>query len=186
MSPEELRNFKLKCFCKSCGKLGHWASDHNNGGTVKDNLPSIEPANGATPSLSVKKTTLFDAGSALANQRQDLPNAKDVNNVMSFCASLYACSTIADTPNSTSGPIVDDGAPYSALGVAELCFLTGLRCKSPQSPLPLDPKPNSLADSTGGNMVKDRTLQVDAVFSDLLTSLPCMILVALFRSGIWL
>ena len=144
MSPQELRNYKLKCFCKSCGKLGHWASDHNNDGTVKDNLPSIEPANGAAPAFPVKNNTHHDTGGAVATQRQDQP--KDGNNVIAFCATLYAGSTNAKHGDPTLGPLVDDGAPHSAIGVAELSLLTGIQCKSHQSPLRLDPKPDHLAE----------------------------------------
>ena len=99
LTPSELANVKLKIKCRftGCGKFGNWVSDHNTDGTLKPGVVSN------------------DYGPANDNEEKKC--------VLTF-SMVHLQNKGFDTPASTTcGPVLDDAAPYSALGLSELKFL---------------------------------------------------------------
>ena len=110
MNPEQLRKYKLRCRCNTCGKFGHFHSDHNADGTIKDGLPSNDnPPNASNNSNNINRN---GNGGAVLNFGMANLTPKSTTSLSSF----------SNVP-SQLGPMVDSGAPYSAIGVPELCVL---------------------------------------------------------------
>lgn len=81
---------------------GHWASEHNDDGTLKSGavlIESIGAANTSTDTPSRRKT------------------------IMVNLASLGDCHQECDFPYDFIGPLVDNGAPYSGIGLYEFSLL---------------------------------------------------------------
>ncbi len=99
LSKAEYDALKMKHPCNKCGKYGHWIRDHNSDGSLPSHVKSVESGNNSST---------------------------NGNNAVSFnMASLVgsAASTTVNVPSET-GPLVDDGAPYSAIGMTELLSLS--------------------------------------------------------------
>lgn len=94
LTPEQLADLKSKSTCRKCGVLGHWESDHNPDGSLNRPMrPSTnknESSSNCKASKEPKKTVTF--------HMVNIPSA------------------IFDNP---VGPLLDDGAPYSGMGLAE-------------------------------------------------------------------
>lgn len=127
---------------------GHWQSDHNADGTIKDGLPSLPP-NTPLPQ-NPSQQNVANANSTASNNAKPNENQQPAagksnnsapnNGMMSFTASLTASSA---TPSPRrKGPLLDDGAPYSAIGIVELRLLSGLKHIDARH---LEPKPPSIA-----------------------------------------
>lgn len=98
LSPDQLADLKSRSRCHKCSKLGHWSTDHNVDGSLMSNTRSFDNSrnwNGAPPKRNVVS---FNMG----NMPSDSP--------ITFAPAHL-------------DPLVDDGAPYSAIGQNELNLL---------------------------------------------------------------
>lgn len=100
LTPEQLADLKSKSICRECHKKGHWASDHNEDGTLKPGVKSEPATISGTPKRVPKKSMTFN-----------------MVNISDSCIALS---------NDFVGPLLDDGAPYSGLGVEEFKVLQEL------------------------------------------------------------
>lgn len=141
ISSEQLRDFKIKSACTKCSKYGHWAIDHLGDGTVRDDLqsgdgPLVNQTNFSSPLQSRRNEprSTNDRGNAVMqfNTVSAVSEENDERHVLSVLLTK-SCS------NTAFGPMVEGGAPYSAIGVVE----PSLICSSPdqRSPSNLDPLP---------------------------------------------
>ena len=114
--------------CNRCGKYGHWLRDHNNDGSLP---PAVKSVDNGSSAQTVQNS-----------------NNQNSNRTLSFNMALLTGSS-ASTINNTlyqHGPLVDDGAPYSAIGLVELKVLASqLRLSQP---IKLEKIPESLNDHT--------------------------------------
>ena len=97
LSPHELADLKGKSICRSCGERGHWASD----GLCKSSQVSRK--------RSVDKPPI------------STDNSKHVNSGNSSGSVAFFMANVCDDGTAKfPRPLVDDGAPYSGLGVQQL------------------------------------------------------------------
>ena len=106
-SREDVEARKMKYPCNNCGKYGHWAREHNKDGTLPSNVKSVDKLEGHNSDYQTKN-----------NQN----NKKTISFNMARLAGSSAPTTISNYRNQI-GPLVDDGAPYSAIGLIDLKFL---------------------------------------------------------------
>lgn len=127
MTAEEIRTHKLNSQCHFCSakgltRYGHWATDHNPDGSLSPNFPSLERpanANAATAGQAVHD------GEKNGNQNDKPEVGMTFMATLSSSSVLHAASTNSSTDSDTKktaafGPLVDDGAPFSALGEVEM------------------------------------------------------------------
>ena len=102
LTPEQLADLKSKSRCNRCHQLVHWASDHNKCALAteaakEDNHPTKQfPKTGKKPNVSASRTVQF------------------------HMATIDDDQSCLDVP----GPLVDDAAPYSAMGIADFKALS--------------------------------------------------------------
>ena len=97
LTPEQLAKKKLNSRCRKCQKWGHWDSDHLENGKLKPNTPSRE-------------TKEDNAGKGAVTFNM-------VN--VSKCPSGSSGTNFS----LETGPLLDDGAPYSGIGEQEFHIL---------------------------------------------------------------
>ena len=123
MSPEELLKAKMTNPCRVCQMLGHWADAHNQDGSLKPGTLCIDPSTIKQPPVSVHTGSVASQSSVSSiknsgNNRRQAPaigfmaNACDIE---SSSSNTVICMSTA-TSSSLIGPVVDDGAPFSAIG----------------------------------------------------------------------
>lgn len=129
--------------CTRCGKYGHWYNDHEADGSLK---PGVMSAEKPTLENSSKKPELYST-----QKKNDGGNTVQFNTARPSSSSTVIASTISLSDSSNSkpdceeiGPLLDDGASYSAIRIEELGAL-------PTSILPcwngsLDRIPDLIAD----------------------------------------
>lgn len=94
MTPAQLNDLKDKSQCHKCGKYGHWHSDHNQDGSLKLGARSSPaPIQNDSGSTSSKKTVTFGMVKMVSDDH--------------------------DIDTDFFGPLLDDGAPYSGMGLFE-------------------------------------------------------------------
>lgn len=117
-TPEQLARLKARTKCHKCRKWGHWRYDHKEDGSLK---PGVKA---------------FDAPPQQENSEE---------NVLRFnMATLAAKNKNTISVSNQTGPLLDDGAPYSGIGSTELKLIAELVC--PEWNGNLDPIPDSVAD----------------------------------------
>lgn len=99
LTPVQLADLKSKSQCHDCKQYGHWRSDHNEDGTLKPGVISTSQPGGNKKGI-LKKSVTFNMVQ-LSNGHPDI----EFNSV---------------------GPLLDDGAPYSGIGMSELQLLSQL------------------------------------------------------------
>ena len=104
LTPEQLADLKSKSQCKKCQEWGHWQYDHNQDGSLK---PGVK---------STKEPTTYSKVQSRSSGR----TKKSITFHMAKLSSFGA--KIGDT--SFPSPLLDDGAPYSGIGIHELKLLT--------------------------------------------------------------
>ena len=124
-SKAEYEALKMKHPCNMCGKYGHWVRDHNSDGTLPHGTKSVE--NKGTVQGSDQNTTT-----------EEKPRTVSFNMA---CLVGSSCCT-KNGQNVALSPLVDDGAPYSAIGLIELNSLA--RQLNISKPLELDNIPKRL------------------------------------------
>lgn len=102
LTPEQLADLKRKSKCRQCEKYGHWKSDHFPDGQLK-------PA--------VKST---DTAPDTDNVSQGRPKNTVTFNMVQVNGS---CSHETSFDFNIIGPLLDDGAPYSGMGLREFTVL---------------------------------------------------------------
>jgi len=111
MTPAELQARKntTKCRRANCGKYGHWYKDHYPNGSLKPGVKSYDtPQNGTNGSV------------CYGNQR----GTSSSNGKVSFnMVNLRQKSLELHNP---IGPLLDDGAPYSGIGLDEFKLLQSI------------------------------------------------------------
>ena len=99
LNPEQLADLKSKSICRICKKKGHWASDQ-------------EPCRSADA-----KQIFGNRNSDAAETKISGGSANDRKGILHFnMVSLSSSRNSIEVP----GPLVDDAAPYSGLGIVEL------------------------------------------------------------------
>lgn len=136
---------QLKYPCRRTGKFGHWKNDQKH-----DRILEIGKISLDRPASYVN--------TFLPKLRNSIKNASEIKHTkplvaMGFTSALYssflvakvAKPDIADFRN--TGPLVDDRAPYSAIGEIEFLTIKNQLIHSPE----LEPKPETLAayDTSG-------------------------------------
>ena len=128
-SPEQLASLKKVSTCKSCKQKGHWAGDkecnNSNNDVTQDLERRIEPK----PNRGSTGTVTFHMVS--------LSNNHDTEISSSICQHAYHGEKIQ------LGPLIDDGAPYSGMGLEE--FLELKDTIMPSFDGMLDPLPATVA-----------------------------------------
>lgn len=134
MNPEQLRNYKLICACNLCGKIERFDSDRDENKIIKDGLPS----NDGQP---------VHYGNNNGKNNSDGNNSSFMNFMAKICnnesCSSLVVSNIGCSSSNSLGPILDSGAPFSAIGVTELIVLRKSIGVSPLNSY--DPIPRQLA-----------------------------------------
>jgi len=129
LTPDQLRDLKSKQQCRSCGFYGHWSSDHKADGSLKDGVTSRPPpvnptAANAPPPANTQEDTQHGVN---AGKQRRTPNDNALRFDMAFLSDEKVQYDFLTASNVSSGgdvgPLVDDGAPYSAIGTTELCLL---------------------------------------------------------------
>lgn len=115
---EHLHRMKCNKTCRQCRKFGHWKNDHADDGSLKPGAPCLEqpPTDSDSDGFSHTKAN----GSPQANPKKK-PNVS-LGFTSALCKSLLA-GNVAQSAISDFrkvGPLVDDAAPYSAIGEMEL------------------------------------------------------------------
>lgn len=136
-SPEETAQMKFKFPCHECWNFGHWAKDHRSDGSLRQGaVRSVTPIN-ACASQSVT-----------ASDENNGSKKVMIGYNSTFCTvedTIPCNSAVAETSNYNIGPIVDDGAAYSAMGEIELRLL---QIRSPSENYRLEPNPQGLTQYT--------------------------------------
>jgi len=109
MTPAELQARKNTSKCKKCNKFGHWYKDHSPDGSLKPGVKSYD-----TPQIGTNP-----AGST-GNQKST-PNS---NGKVSF--NMVNLSQKSFELHNPIGPLLDDGAPYSGIGLEEFKLLQSI------------------------------------------------------------
>lgn len=126
MALEELWTYKLRCCCDACKMRGHWALDIDDDEISRNGLPSLTPhhqtAKPVHASNAVQNSQNQICNSDLRSQRDTRKSGKD--NEMSFTAifstmALMSCSTWSKPHE----PLIEDDAPFCALGITALRLL---------------------------------------------------------------
>ena len=123
LNPAELADLKTKTECRICHKHGHWACDHHADGTVKPGA------------------VVIDTEANRNNQDENPPRRRNLTFNM---ASLDHGVPNSKIPHDFIGPLVDDGAPYSGMGMHEFTLLKPVLLAEWNGQL--DPIPASIAD----------------------------------------
>eukprot|EP00171_Calliarthron_tuberculosum_P022021 IDg22021t1 len=119
LSPEKLAELKLRSKCNLCSEFGHWSTDHNPDGSLKPGVvsrskPSQKQANS-------KKAISFNMVNLSSKESQNV-----------------------DEKRGCLGPLLDDGAPYSGIGINEFKLIQPFVL--PNWSGKLDAIPESVAD----------------------------------------
>lgn len=125
MSPDELREFKLKTKCTLSGNNRHWVVETMNNFTIRDCIPCTLPRNNEQNGLR-NGTKDFNRNAHCNNCNQLVENQSggqhDNQNILNSTFSLI-CSTVTSNPAISTSPLVDDGAQFSSIGMTGLCLL---------------------------------------------------------------
>lgn len=117
MTREEVIIAKITSPCKLCGNYGHWIGDHNEDGY----LPS-EISNSSKPILIDRaKHHHKDALHHCAANKVD--NGNPVLKFNNATTKIPYLLPIDSTTHAETGPLVDSGAPYPAIGIVELAVV---------------------------------------------------------------
>lgn len=132
----ELRKVKPCHYCKKQGltKYGHWSADHNENGTVKPGAISSD-----TP---IGNSTNCDGDQGNGGGKKKSKVAIGFTSTLLDDKTLKCNIASPDCSDLKCGPLVDDGAPYSAIGINELQFLVN---KSKPSEVFIDEKPEDMS-----------------------------------------
>ena len=140
LTPDQLASLKARSQCHTCKAYGHWSTDHRSDGSLKPGIPSNNSPNasGSNSNHSRKESS----GSSNTNSKGNTLNFNTA--YMSFTSEIAPSNSFyveSQDPirKPFNGPMVDTGAPYSAIGLTELRILK----KIPQhdDEITLDPKP---------------------------------------------
>ena len=126
-TPQQIAELKKVSRCKTCGKWGHWHSYHHPNGTLKYGAKSYRtpPANHIKESRNKPSRCVPQKKSMTFN----IVNMTDDSKL---------------SPSHFIGPLLDEGAPCSGLGIHELKMLSPyLRTTWHEQ---LDPLPAEIAD----------------------------------------
>ena len=99
LTPAPFADMKSKSKCHRCHKFGHWRTDHTQDGSLKPGIKSFDyPAEGDVGSSAQPKKTIRFNMVQLVNDEKALDET-------------------------VIGPLLDDGAPYSGMGLSEFKIL---------------------------------------------------------------
>lgn len=134
MTRDQIKQANNLDSCNRCVKFGHWLSDHLQNRSLPDGVMSS-----LTP---IKDDDKSNNGGANDGQSKQDSNA---NNTIGFKNGSTAHHINNDKVNALKiGPLVDSGAPYSAVGAVELALPS---CYAlPNRNRPLDDVPKTLSD----------------------------------------
>lgn len=127
---------KYKFACRQRGKYGHWKEEHKPDGSLKHGVPSHDKPQTENARGDAKKESTEESESRKAKL------------VLGFTSTVTSSTLVANSSNSVSaafrnvGPLVDDAAPYSAIGEMELHIMS----KGLIEPPLIEPKPEMFAD----------------------------------------
>ncbi len=143
MTVQQSIDAKKTSQCKKCNMYGHWANDHLADGKIRFGLPSsLTPINQENNANTDRNNGAQNSN----NNTLDIGNANLIPAYTEFDdCDVMTCSnsTFEHTSGkSTLGPLVDDGAPYSAIGELELAALYNCKYKR----LKLEELPNSISN----------------------------------------
>lgn len=119
----------MKYLCDTCGKYGHWKRNHMADGSLPPGVKSLN-----TPQVQTEHSSR-QSNSENQNYGDSSSNENKKKTLSFNTVTLDECP---ETPISI-GPLVDSGAPYSAIGLVELNILAdhlGLQPNPKLGPLP--------------------------------------------------
>lgn len=97
--------------CHVCGNYGHWKRDHNKDGSLKQGVRNIK-----SEDIGKQQSNINDA--------QKTGGASSSKKTVTFSNMILLNSAqIKNMADMRLGPLVDDGATYSAIGIVELNIL---------------------------------------------------------------
>lgn len=154
MTREQVYEAKLKSRCKRCNKYGHWYGDHEEDGSLKTNaLCSDDPitdtpkqsheCHGSSEHSNNPSNSIKPRGTVRFNMAQLSSSSKIIASTVGLKNKPEYYSINPNDPHSI-GPMLDDGAPYSAIGFDELQSLS--KYILPNWNGTLDPIPDSISD----------------------------------------
>lgn len=105
--------------CRECGNYGHWKEGHNSDGFLKSDVKFSSSSDKFIASLEIIKTTPSkpENNSGLNDSKK-----KTISFDMAKSFAKNARARICVSNKRFIGPLVDDGARYSAIDMAELKF----------------------------------------------------------------
>lgn len=106
-------NITMKFPCDKCGKYGHWKRNHNPDGSLPPHVKSFD-----SPQISQSRNDRNQSSPSLDQ------GEKSKKKTLSFSMAKLSGSSASLPITGLLGPLVDDGAPYSAIGQVELNLLT--------------------------------------------------------------
>ena len=151
---DRISRAKGKYACRQCGKFGHWKDDHNRDGSLKQGAVSSDNP--------LVRSGVSSGGNAVTNDKsqcqKDKMDPSSTNNsgnnsqnkvALGFTYNLGSSKTLIGNMSSghiasfnETGPLVDDGAPYSAIGEVELQLVSSELIHKPE----LESKPDAVAE----------------------------------------
>jgi len=121
LNASQLADLKNKSTCHKCKKMGHWKSDHNRDGSLKPGVKSFDQPSSDTRIESSRSNRTVTFNMCHITNHQELFDIED----------------------NFVGPLLDDGAPYSGIGMSELQVLAHIVL--PDWNNKLDPLPSTIA-----------------------------------------
>ena len=121
--------------CHTCGKYGHWKSSHRDDGTLHPDTKVFDTADQFAASLGSSDST----SKSYSNTKKTI--SFNMANIFSSTSTTKNCTFV----DPFLGPLVDDGAPYSAIGNIELRLLQD------QFGYEIDAQFDSIPDSLDGH-----------------------------------
>lgn len=110
-------NITMRFPCDKCGKYGHWKRNHNPDGSLPAHVKSFD-----SPQEGKTRDHRDQSSSTSNNDSND--GEKNKRKTISFSMATLRGSSASLPTTGQLGPLVDDGAPYAAIGQVELNLLT--------------------------------------------------------------
>lgn len=120
--PEQIAKMQMKFLCHTCNRYGHCAKEHKSDGSIRSRVKSCErstnESQNSNQSVNLQQAASNGKKSALDLNSRFVPHS----------AKTLRCN-IASAVNADFElwPLVDDGAPYRAIGEFELQLLRLLK-----------------------------------------------------------
>lgn len=139
VTTDDFKAYKLKPKCTFYGNHGHWATDHSQDGSSKHYVRLITPTGRTQHQNQVQPQT----PNGVQPAHQQLNPGQNVNGQVRTFITNMVDNTANSNPKISSGPLIDNGSPYSSIG---LTVLRSLPHEDASFSIQFDPKPSALSN----------------------------------------